>query len=374
MMPMIDVACLPAPRDIGDLVGFDRIGVFGASAAAQEVIALLGDYGKAVEFIFDNNAAKHGKMFYGRTVFPAAKAAEFAEQGGAIVIAAAYQAEIADQLVHDLSISPARVFPFVSRMFAGHFGRRAVEPHLHRIEKLIARVADDASRRYIADLVRFRWTMNPLDVRRNTLVKGFYRYDHPALGPFPGDHIVDCGAYTGDTAEAFLKRVGGNARVTAIEPLSRNFAELEAWIERNDIAAKVFPVHAAVASACGRVVIAAGDDPSDPRAHIQDGDGEPVEVETLDHLFAGRLRDVDYIKIDIEGFELDALNGASALLRASAPNLAIAGYHRAEHLWEIPELLDAIRPGYTIFVGHHPSAPYECEFFCSARKPTAAAV
>lgn len=368
MMPSLDLSCLPAPRDLSDLLGFDRIAIFGASPAAQEVLALLGDYGKSVEYYFDNNAAKHGKPFMGRPVFPAAKAAEFAEGGGAIVIAAAYQAEIAEQLAYDLSIPSSRIFPFVSRMFAGHFGRRAVEPYLENLERLIARVADDASRRYIADLVLFRWTMNPLELRRNPQLKGFYRYDHPALGPFPGDHIVDCGAYTGDTAEAFLKRVGENARVTALEPLARNYDQLVAWVEQHGISEKVTPVRAAVGRACGTATIAAGDDPSDPRAHVNNGAGEEVPVETLDHLFAGHLRDVDYLKIDIEGFELDALEGARALLRESAPNLAVAGYHKPEHLWQIPELIDAINPGYAIFVGHHPSAPYECEFFCTARR------
>lgn len=368
MIHTLDLSCLPAPRDIGDLIGFDRIAIFGASPAAQEVVQLLADYGKTVDRFFDNNAAKHGKPFLGRPVLPAAKAVEFADAGGAIVIAAAYQAEIAEQLIHDLSIAPPRVFPFISRMFAGHFGARAVEPYLGEIDRLIARVADEASRRYIVDLARFRWSMNPLDVRRNPQLKGFYRYDHPALGPFPGDHIVDCGAFTGDTAEAFLKRVNEDAHVTAIEALARNFGELSAWVDRHDIADKVTPVHAAVGRAPGTVTMAAGDDPADPRAHVVGGTGETVRVETLDRLLADQLHKVDYLKIDIEGFELDALEGARHLLRESVPNLAIAGYHRPEHLWQIPALLDEIRPGYSIFVGHHPSAPYECEFFCTARE------
>jgi FkbM family methyltransferase len=370
---MIDLASFGTPRDFGALLDYPRIAVFGASPAAAEVAALLADHGRKIEAYFDNGQAKHGTLFRGLTVEPGASAKAFAETGGAIVIAAAYQVEIATQLVSELGIGRDRVFPFVSRMFAGHFGRAAVEPHLRRIERVIERVADPMSQRYIEDLIRFRWTMSPLDLRRNPKLTGFYQYDAPGLGPEAGHHIVDCGAFTGDTAEVFLKRLEGNATLTAIEPLSRNFAALEQWLGRTGARDKVRSVKAAVGAAPGMASIDAGGDPHDPRAHIGASEGELIAVETLDRLFAGRYRDVHFVKIDIEGFELDALDGARALIGEAAPRLAIAGYHTPSHLWEIPERLDAIRPGYRIYVGHHPSAPYECEFFCAARDAAAAA-
>jgi hypothetical protein len=115
--------------------------------------------------------------------------------------------------------------------------------------------------------------------------------------------------------------------------------------------------------------MASGDTPADPRARVGGTHGEELTtVETLDRLFFGKKdKVVDFIKIDIEGFELEAIDGARNIIRTQAPDFAIAGYHKPEHLWEIPERLDAIRPGYRIFIGHHPSAVYECEFFCTSR-------
>jgi FkbM family methyltransferase len=370
---MIDLSSFGPPRTFDTLLAYPRIAVFGASPAAAEVETLLADYGRRVEAYFDNSAAKQGTSFRGRKVEPAAAARSFANAGGAIVIAAAYQVEIATQLVFELGVAREPVFPFVSRMFAGHFGRTAIEPHLTRIHRLLGRVEDEASRHYIEALIRFRWTMSPLDLRRNPRLTGFYHYDAPALGPKPGSHIVDCGAYTGDTAECFLKRLDGDATVTAIEPLSQNFAALEQWIDRSGMQQRVHRVRAALGAIPGLATIDAGSDAHDPRARIGQSAGEITPVETLDRLFAGRYRDVHFIKIDIEGFEIDALDGARTLIREAAPGLAIAAYHKPAHLWEIPEWLDAARPGYRLYVGHHPSAPYECELFCVAGDAAAAA-
>lgn len=369
---MLDLASLPPPRGLEALIAHERFGVFGASAAAGEVERLLADHGKHIALYFDNDPAKHGAPFRSRTIFPGADAARFTREGGAVIIAAAFQIEIAGQL-KAMGADMSRVFPFISRMFAGHFGRTAIEPNWPQITWLMTRVADEPSRRYIADLVRFRWTLDPLALRPNPCVKGFYAYDHPALGPKPGDHIVDCGAFNGDTAAAFLERLEGRATITAIEPLARNFEALSSWIKRAKASEKVSAVHAAIGARRGAIAIEAGGDAIDPRAHVGDGAGEIARVETLDALFSGRHECVDYVKMDIEGHEHAALDGARALIHAAKPDLAIAAYHLPGDLWALPAHLDTIAPGYALFVGHHPRAPYECEIFATARRQVAVA-
>jgi hypothetical protein len=56
-----------------------------------------------------------------------------------------------------------------------------------------------------------------------------------------------------------------------------------------------------------------------------------------------------FIKMDIEGAELDALKGAENTIRRYRPILAVCLYHRAEDIYEIPIFVKGICPDYRLF-------------------------
>jgi hypothetical protein len=55
---------------------------------------------------------------------------------------------------------------------------------------------------------------------------------------------------------------------------------------------------------------------------------------------------INYIKMDIEGAEMDALRGSLEVLKRNKPSLAISAYHKPEDLWEIGLWLDGLDLGY----------------------------
>lgn len=57
----------------------------------------------------------------------------------------------------------------------------------------------------------------------------------------------------------------------------------------------------------------------------------------------------DFIKMDIEGSELDALKGAKNILIKKRPKLAICLYHKNQDMWEIPLYLKEIVPDYNFY-------------------------
>ena len=72
-------------------------------------------------------------------------------------------------------------------------------------------------------------------------------------------------------------------------------------------------------------------------------DGEyEVDAVPLDEALAGER--ATYIKMDIEGSEVDALRGASAIIGRDRPSLAICSYHVQDHLWRIPNLIGRLLP------------------------------
>jgi len=135
----------------------------------------------------------------------------------------------------------------------------------------------------------------------------------------PGDTAVDLGAHYGAFTVALCAVVGSAGRVVAVEPSMRFCAVLERNIELNNFSCAQV-ISKAVGSAPGQLRLKHHDDPSraafDLREHESVGTEESVQVETLDRMLSGR---VDFIKIDVEGAEVAAFQGAEHTLRTWHP-------------------------------------------------------
>lgn len=68
---------------------------------------------------------------------------------------------------------------------------------------------------------------------------------------------------------------------------------------------------------------------------------------------------VTYIKLDIEGAELEALKGAQEIIKRDKPKLAICIYHKKEDMVEIPYFIKQLVPEYRLFIRHYSNN--ECE-------------
>ena len=62
---------------------------------------------------------------------------------------------------------------------------------------------------------------------------------------------------------------------------------------------------------------------------------------------------VTFIKMDIEGAEMEALEGAKQTIERNRPKLAISIYHKEEDLWEIPFYILSKYPWYKIYMRHY---------------------
>jgi hypothetical protein len=70
-------------------------------------------------------------------------------------------------------------------------------------------------------------------------------------------------------------------------------------------------------------------------------------------------KDVTFIKMDIEGAELDAIQGASAVLKAKSPVLAISVYHQLDHLWKLAGLINNINIDYSFLFRPHAAGGWD---------------
>ena len=67
------------------------------------------------------------------------------------------------------------------------------------------------------------------------------------------------------------------------------------------------------------------------------------------------LQDVNLIKLDIEGFELSALQGADKTIQNFAPKIQVCLYHKKEDLIDIPLFFynKYKDKHYKFYIGHH---------------------
>ena len=76
---------------------------------------------------------------------------------------------------------------------------------------------------------------------------------------------------------------------------------------------------------------------------------------------------VDFIKMDIEGAEQQALRGAVGCIRRFKPKLAITVYHSLQDFWEIPQWIDNLGLGYSFNLRHFTIHAEETVLFAIAK-------
>jgi len=174
------------------------------------------------------------------------------------------------------------------------------------------------------------------------------QYFDPVIDLQDNEVFVDCGAYTGDTAEIFMRNTGNRYRYYyAFEPDESNFVSASAFLSDKANAA----------------LIPKGLWSTDSSLNFKDGytsssgvcdDGESsVEVTSIDNYFADKHNIPTIIKMDIEGSELEALKGAENTIREHKPKLAICIYHKPEDLYEIPAIIKSYREDYKLYIRHY---------------------
>ncbi|MCX7109976.1 MAG: FkbM family methyltransferase [Proteobacteria bacterium] len=162
------------------------------------------------------------------------------------------------------------------------------------------------------------------------------------------EFFVDIGAYDGDTIRTFLDLQGNEfSRIVALEPDPTNFNKLNNYIASlpDDVNSKIEAHPYAVGE--NNCYIRFASDEGTSSAVSQLGDIE-VECRRIDDLLVGCQP--TYIKMDIEGAELDAIEGAKQTINSEKPLIAACAYHVQDHLWNIPLKLHQLNPGYCFFL------------------------
>ena len=84
---------------------------------------------------------------------------------------------------------------------------------------------------------------------------------------------------------------------------------------------------------------------------VSDAGEVSITADSIDHKLNGRK--ATYIKMDVEGSELEALKGSIRTIQKYRPKLAISVYHKPEDIFDIPIFLEKLDLGYKYYLRHY---------------------
>ena len=147
-----------------------------------------------------------------------------------------------------------------------------------------------------------------------------------------GDIVIDGGAHIGLFTVKAGQAVGDEGMVIAIEPEPDNLKFLKRNIEANELT-NVVIIGEGVWSRKDRLKLSIKNS-TDTHTFLGRKDAIgfiEVEVDTVDNILRGLgIMRIDFIKMDIEGAEIEALKGMKETLQNTDVKLAIAAYHEVE--------------------------------------------
>lgn len=334
--------------------------LFGAGSLGRHTLGGLRKIGIEPLCFIDNNTSLWGQSVDGIPVLSPAQGAMLHGNRATFVVTI-WRGESAERMAARVEqlrqLGCKIVVPFLSLYWK--YSDALLPHYMHdlphqvhrqsdRVRAALGLMADDASRReYIAQM-RFR------------LLADFASLP----GPVPGDvyfrdelfrlradeTLVDCGAFDGDTLAHFLGKTAHSFRgAIAFEPDPANYVKLADRVGSmpSKTRERITIHRSATGETNTRVVMDAG---KGVASRVGSGDCE-VECVSLDSAIPDVP--VSFIKMDIEGSELDTLAGARQLIQINSPILAICAYHRQSDLWNIPLFVRDLSPDYSLYLRPH---------------------
>jgi FkbM family methyltransferase len=220
--------------------------------------------------------------------------------------------------------------------------------HAEEITSAFSVFEDEASRLEFVQQIRLR---SYADFHSLSGPSPYCQYFPPDIVRLrPDECFIDCGAYNGDSVSTFLDHCKGEfTRIVAFEPDTLSFEALQRELhQRHNLSDRAIALCAAVGASNGVVPFNITGLPSAAISTVQ---GSQVTQVALDDVLCEERP--TFIKMDIEGAELEALKGARSTIEKHRPLLAVCVYHRPDHLWRIPLYIRELLPDSQIYLRPH---------------------
>ena len=326
--------------------------LYGMGNGADMIIKVLESYGISYEDTFASDGFVRGHSFHGKRVLSFSEAKE-KYKDFIIIVTFAVHDDKTMNFISELSDSFELYAPTVSVVDGSPFTYEFFMENEENFRKAYDMLCDEKSKEDFLDILRFKLSG---DVKYLLKTHSDKMKLYEDVLPLSDDEtIVDLGAYDGDTIREFLTVTDGKYnKIIALEPDEKNFRKLERKTEglpnliRLNLGAWDKEETLFFAKKSGR------------NSRLEET-GIPVNFNRVDNIVT---EEVTFIKMDIEGAELKALEGAKNTVAKYKPKLYVCAYHRNEDMFALPFKIKELFGGYKIYFRQHPYIPaWESNFY-----------
>ena len=201
---------------------------------------------------------------------------------------------------------------------------------------------DDESRITFNDVLSFRLT-GDFSYLSNYEFRPLKQYFENFMN-YKNEIFVDAGGFTGDTTEQFCRLYPNYKHVYLIEPSIENMTAAKIRLSNHK---NITYINKGVSDKTEKLRFSSG---SGSSSQVSDNGDIVINVAPIDELIKDK---VTFIKMDLEGWELNALEGVKEHITKNHPKLAIAVYHKVDDFWKIYQFVMNIRNDYDIYLRHY---------------------
>ena len=316
---------------------------YGAGAFCDEMLKQAEEYALPVRFIVDRDPNKRGASMRGGIEVKCIDdiAEEIYKYKIMICINVVFSAisTLKEYGVDEKDIYFPRerichINGFVKGFNRYHDYLSPIDMHVNKAHYLKAYelLEDDNSKAIFRTLCWYRLTGEIID--KHLLNDDLSYFNNSYAVPSKNECFVDVGAYNGDTIMEFMAKTNYNYKsIIAIEPSSKQCMRMEDLFKNYE---NIEIINCGVGEEEAELYL--------DGMQMNHNAGEKCFIHTLDTIL--EEKDVSIIKMDIDGMERKALNGAHRIIRERAPMLAVCIYHLTTDIWYLIEMLHQMQPKY----------------------------
>ena len=327
--------------------------LYGMGNGADKIISVLNSYGIRVSGVFASDGFVREKVFHGFKVtdYKTAK-----DNFGDMVVLVCFGSSLPDVIsnIRRIAAEQELYAPDVPVYGDILFNEEYVIKNKEQLRWAYNQLADETSKSVFENAVMYKLT-GKIDYLFDCETQPKEIYEN-ILHLSDDETYFDLGAYRGDTVEEFLSVVSDYNKIIAVEPDLKTYNKL--CIATKNIK-DITDINACVSDIDGEIEF----EMNGSRGSTIGKGNDVINSVTVDSLL--KIAVPSYIKMDIEGAELAAINGGKNTIIKHKPKLQIAAYHRSEDLLLIPQEVLKLRPDYKIYLRHFPSLPcWDMSYYC----------